>query len=112
MKIGFAVIGALLFILGIGWVAQGNEFFLAKVFSPRMEQVRRETFEQSKAYNQGMAQELVAAQLDYAKATPTEKIAIGSVLLHRYADFDISRLPLDQRTFLDAVRADLIGGAR
>jgi hypothetical protein len=52
--------GALLGILGLTWVFQGNDFFLTRFFAPKYEQVRRETFENSKAYRDGMVQELRA----------------------------------------------------
>jgi hypothetical protein len=98
--------GFLLVCFGIGWAVQGNEFFMYKFFAPKEEAVRRETFEQSKAYNDGMAQELSQMQLDYAKATPDQKAALRSVAIHRYASYDASRLPRDLQDFLQQMRHD------
>lgn len=92
--------------LGLGWVIEGNDFFLYKVFAPRREAVRRETFEQSKAYNDGMAQELRSAQIDYVKATPDQKQAIGSIVMHRVSGYDQSKLPADLRAFVRQVESD------
>jgi hypothetical protein len=96
----------LLTILGLTWVIQGNDFFLYKAFAPRYEQVRRETFEQSKAYNQGMAQQLQAMQFDYVRASSDEKDALAQIILHRVADYDESKLPADLRQFLASLRAE------
>lgn len=95
-----AVVG----LLGMTWLMQGNHFFLYKMFAPAYEQVRRETFEQSKAYNQGMTQELDAAYLDYTKGTPEQKAAIKSVVLHRVADYPTKSLPEHLQAWVGKLR--------
>ena len=91
-------------LLGVTWLVQGNEFFLAKVFAPREEALRRQTFEQSKAYTEGMAQDLRRQQLEYIKATPDQKQALASVILHEYASIDQTTLPADLRQFLNEIK--------
>jgi hypothetical protein len=108
--IGWAV-GIVIVILGIGWIAEGNQFFLAKVFAPKEEALRRRTFEESLAYNDGMKKDLLDAQIDYAKGSPEQKKAIGSVILQRFAAYDLSKLSQDQRDFLDTVRREQLTGA-
>lgn len=97
-----AFVGAVVVLLGLVWAVQGNDFFLYKTFAPKYEQVRRETFEQSKAYNQGMVHELQNMQFEYIKADESHKTALASVILHRTADFDMrdSRVPSDLRQFV------------
>src|SRR5271157_1542722 len=79
----FALIGAMVVIIGLGlaWIVQGNDFFMYRYFAPKQEQVRREVFEQSKAYNDGMIQELRTMQLDYIKGTKEQKDGMRSVIL-------------------------------
>jgi hypothetical protein len=96
----FIGIGVVLTLLGLTWAIQGNGFFMYKVFAPKYEQVRRETFEQSKAYNQGMVQELQNMQFEYVKADKEHQAALASVILHRAADYDESKLPADLRAFI------------
>ena len=93
---------------GLGWLVQGNNFFLYKVFAPKYEQVRRDTFEQSKAYNQGMIQELQNMQFEYVKATPDQQAALASIILHRAADFDLEQpeVPPDLRRFIQQLRRE------
>lgn len=100
--IGITIVAA---ILGITWIAQGNDFLLYRFFAPRTEQVRRETFEQSKAYRQGNVQELQNMQFEYAKATSDQKAALASVILHRAADFDEAAMPADLRSFVAGLRS-------
>jgi hypothetical protein len=106
--LGIAAILILLF--GIGWAVEGNNFFMYRYFAPKEEAVRRQTFEESKAYNDGMAQELSAMQLDYVKATPEQKAALRSVILHRTAGYDTSRLSPDLQYFVASVHSDALRG--
>lgn len=98
------VIGGLVGLFGLTWAVQGNHFFMYQIFAPKYEQVRRETFEQSKAYRQGNVQELQNMQLEWVKATAEQRDALGSVILQRTADFDPDAMPPDLRRFVAEVR--------
>lgn len=75
-----------------------------KIFAPASEQIRRETFEETKSYNQGVAQEISTFQQQYITATPSQRDALASVILHRTADYDLSKLPPDLRSFIEKLR--------
>ena len=106
------VIGAL---VGLGLLAlavQGEDFFLYQVFAPRREAVRRQTFEQSRAYREGMQQELQSMAFQYAQAAPEHRAALASVILHRVADYDVSLLDPQLQRFVSDLRSDRLGGGR
>jgi hypothetical protein len=112
MKTSHAILICVVFfalILGLTWAVQGNEFFLAKVFMPKMEQVRRTTFEQSKAYRQGMVQEITKMMFDYQAADSSHQDALADIILHRVADFDPDAMPPDMRVFVDKLKAKKMG---
>ena len=98
----FALIGAMVVIIGLGlaWIVQGNDFFMYRYFAPKQEQVRREVFEQSKAYNDGMIQELRTMQLDYIKGTKEQKDGMRSVILHKISGYPEDNLPSDLKQFV------------
>ncbi|MFA6447743.1 MAG: hypothetical protein WCW31_05870 [Patescibacteria group bacterium] len=100
------IVFGLMVILGLTWVIQGNDFFLYKVFAPKYEAARRETFEQSKAYNQGTIQELQRMRFEYVKAAPEQKAALASVILHQVADFDENRLPPNLKDFINQLKRE------
>lgn len=102
---GMGVIGLCLF-LGLIWIIQGNNFFMYKVFGIKYENTRREIFEQSKAYNQGMIQELQNMQFEYIKANKDQKQALASIILHRSADYDVNKLPSDLREFITKLKTE------
>ena len=99
-------IGAVVLFLSLGvtWIAQGNDFFLYRTFAPKYEQARRETFEQSKAYNQGMIQELQNMQFEYIKADSEHKAALADIILHRAADYPEDKMPNDLRQFINQLK--------
>jgi hypothetical protein len=99
------------FVLGVGisWLVQGNDFFVYKVFAPKYENARREVFENSKAYNQGMIQELQNMMFDYIKTEDANaKSNLASIILHRAADYDLNdeRVPVNLRNFVEGLRND------
>ena len=97
---GFAV---LVGILGLTWVLTGNEFFLYKYFGPKQEAVRREIFEQSRAFNAGMVRDFENLRMEYMKQTdPDAKAVVADTILHRAAGYDLNDplVPADLRSFI------------
>jgi hypothetical protein len=94
------ITGFIAFIVGIGWFAAGNNLALQKVFAPAHEQVRRDTFEQSKAYRDGAVQELRAMQFEYLKADPAHKAGLAAVIKHRAVGVPADALPYDLSLFI------------
>lgn len=97
---------AALLLLGVGCVFSLEYYGLmsTKYFAPKFEAVRRETFEQSKAYNQGTIQEIENMYLEYIKADEEHKKAIGRIVLHRLADFDKSKLSPELQEFVRNIK--------
>ena len=107
LKQGILVFLAVIVItIAISWVSMGNEFFLYKVFAPKQEAVRREVYENTNSYNRGMAQDLVNMEAQYIVATDEQKLALGSLILRRVADYDETKLKKETRAFISQVRND------
>ena len=102
------VIGILVVVLGLTWILQGNDFFLYKYFGPKYEQTRRQIFEQSRAFNQGMVQELQNMQFEYIKATPEHQKALASIILHRASGYNLNDpiVPADLRSFIEQLKRE------
>ena len=98
------IIGVCLIPIAMLWFIQGNDFVLYKFWAPKYEGVRREVFEQTKSYNQGMIQELQNMQFEYIKADEQEQAALAEIILHRSADFPDDKLPYDLRIFITELR--------
>lgn len=96
---GFSIVGVVA-LVALGWIFAGNDLAMMKVFAPAKEQVRRETFETSKAYRDGMVQELRAMQFEYMKADDAHKAGMANVIRHRLAGFPEDAIPSDLQTFI------------
>ena len=110
MKTIAAVIAGIVAVIAMTWVFASNDLALMKVFAPRAEAVRRETFEQSKAYRQGNAQELQNMQFQYEQASPEHKAALASIILHRAAD--LQDLPTDLNAFIEQLKKQKASASR
>ena len=53
-----------------------------------------------------MIQELQNMQFQYVKAEEAHKDALASIILHRVADYDESKLPKDLQTFVQQLRRE------
>ena len=105
MKATLAVIGIIIFVLALGWIGTANNWALTAVFAPRVEQVRYNTFKQSQAYNDGMAQDLNKDEIEWANATPAAKSAMQGAILSQYGSYNSNKLPPEAAAFLDQVRS-------
>lgn len=95
-------------LLALVWLAQGSDLFMTSVFAPKYEAVRRQTFEQSKAYNEGMIHELRSAQLDYVRAkSDAERQALAAYVLHEVGGYGASKLPSDLQAFVSELSAEV-----
>lgn len=102
----------LVVVLGISWIAQGNDFFLYKFFAPKQEAVRRQVFETTRSFNQGMVQELQNMQFDYAKEKDQKaKDALASIILHRASGYNLDDpiVPSDLRAFIQKLKDERSG---
>lgn len=110
MKTVAAILGGLLVVLGLVWIFQGNDFLLYKVFAPRQEAVRRQVFETSRAFNQGMVQELQNMQFEWVKQKePEAKSALADIILHRAAGYNMEDpvVPPDLRAFVASLKREM-----
>ena len=82
---------------GVGWLSD-------KTFAPREEQVRHDTFKESQAYNDGMAQDLDGFYLEYQKGSAEQKAALRAVALHRLAAYPTERLPVHLQQWVRTLR--------
>jgi hypothetical protein len=86
-KLAGMAAGILMAIFIVAFLATGMDFAIFKFWAPKMENVKREVFEGTKSYQEGMAQELVGYYTAYAQADSATKNAIKGVVLHKLANY-------------------------
>ena len=74
--------------VSVGLIIGANEFGfkLFERYNPKYEQVRRTTYEQSRAFREGTIRDLENLALEYARGNDVQKSAIRATALHRLAD--------------------------
>jgi hypothetical protein len=93
-----------LVLTGLGWFFQGNDFFMYKFFAPRTEQVRRETYEQTKSYKQGSVQRLSTLCTQVADADEGHKGMLNDIIAHEFVEWDMADVPQHLRGCLATAR--------
>lgn len=79
---------------------RGSNAASDRVFSPVEEQTRRQTFEQSKAFRDGMVHDLQDMQIQWINASDANKPAIAYIIKDRAAGIDPAALPHGLRNFI------------
>lgn len=102
--IGIGVSVAL--VIGVIWLFTQNDLAVTAKYAPKYEAVRRKTFVESQAFNEGVAKDLEDMERDYAKADHDGKDAIRTMVRRRTADYDLSQLPTDLRSFVEKMRGE------
>ena len=92
-------------LLGVTWIGQGNNFFLYQYFAPKYEQVRRETYEQTKSYRQGSVQRLSTLCTQVAETDDNHKPMINDIISHEFAEWDSQDVPQYLRPCLASARS-------
>lgn len=100
--LGILWVGAIAVILCfIGLIFQGGDFFIAKIFLPKYEQLRYDTFRKGQAYNEGMAKTINDYKMQYDAATdPNIKAALSSSIRQQTASWDLEQLRPDLRSWI------------
>jgi hypothetical protein len=101
---GALIIGALVGAAYMfGWIDIG----LHRTFDPQYEQVRRQTFEQSHAFNDGEVQELDQMEREYKTSKdPDARAAIASEFRHRVSGYNLDdpAVSADLRSFALSIK--------
>lgn len=96
MKPILAIVGGVALLWGIAY----HQLIFTAFFGPKFENVRRNTFEQSKSFRTGAVQELQNMQFEYIKASPEHKAALADVIRHRAAEVPADAMPTDLQSFI------------
>ena len=100
MKPILAIVGGVLGVGALTWGVAYHDLIFTSFFSPKYENVRRKTFEQSKSFRTGAVQELQNMQFEYIKADPAHKVALADIIRHRAAEVPADAMPTDLQSFI------------
>lgn len=101
MKYILITIGTVAAAFALIFILNGVGFINYQFWAPKMENVRREVFTNTRSYNEGKVQDLVKYRLEYLREEdPAAKEAIRSTILMMFGDYPRDRLPKQLAYFL------------
>lgn len=104
IRITFYTLLGLVALIVLTFFFQSLDFGLFRTFAPKYEQVRRDTFEQSQAYNEGMRRDLEEIRNQYlAAGDPAAKASLRATFIHRAEGYP-NQLPPDLAAFYSSIR--------
>lgn len=91
---------------GLGFIATGGDLFIYRFWAPKMENAKREVFENTQSYVQGKAEHLTKLRYDYERADDKDgqKSALRSYILTEASTVDNSKLPPDLQRFISKLK--------
>ena len=100
LKLAGSMLAVIVVLLLLVFGMQLAGFASFAFFAPKVVAVQTQTFKQSQAYTDGMANDLGDLRLQYLGAkTQEQKDAIRAVILQRYNSYNKDQLPPDLRQF-------------
>ena len=106
MKPILAVVGGVVGFGALIWGVAYHGLIFTSFFAPKYENVRRNTFEQSKSFRDGSIQELENMRFEYVKASPEHKVALKDIIIHRATEVPEDALPQDLYNFIQGLKSN------
>jgi hypothetical protein len=102
MKPILAIVGGVALLWGVAY----HQLIFTAFFGPKFENVRRNTFEQSKSFRDGSLQELENMRFEYIKASPEHKVALKDIIIHRATEVPEDAMPQDLYNFIQGLKTN------
>ena len=108
MKYGLKAFGVALLVLVaiyiLGFFATGGELAIYRFWAPKIEDARREVFEQTQSYVQGKNTYIARLRLQYEMADGSKKSALRGLVLSEAATIDNNKLTPANRAFVNSLQ--------
>lgn len=95
---------AIAVLVGLVFAIPALRLQVLRMYGTELESVRTDIYRENKSYVEGTVRDLRELQVDYAKATDSQKESLRGLILHRANELDWDRLPLDIQSFLSELR--------
>jgi len=101
-----AIVGGVVGTGAIIWGVAYHDLLFTAFFAPKFENVRRNTFEQSKSFRTGAIQELQNMQFEYIRSDAEHKIALKDIIIHRATEVPEDAMPQDLYNFIQGLKSN------
>lgn len=104
MKLVGMVFGSLVLFYILGFFASGGSWAIYRFWAPKMEDARREVFEQTQSYVQGKNTYIARLRLQYEVAEGQQKEGLRRIILSEAETIDDENLTPSNRSFIANLR--------
>ena len=106
MKPILAIVGGVVGFGALIWGVAYHDLLFTAFFAPKYENVRRNTFEQSKSFRTGAVTELQNMQFEYIRSDAEHKLALKDIIIHRSAEVPEDAMPQDLYNFIQGLKSN------
>lgn len=106
MKPILAIVGGVIGCGALTWGIAYHDLLFTAFFAPKYENVRRNTFEQSKSFRTGAVQELQNMQFEYIRSDAAHKVALKDIIIHRATEVPEDAMPQDLYNFIQGLKSN------
>lgn len=99
----YAVLGIATFVVLALLIGKGGVFIQSQI-APAMEEVRRETFDESRSHVRGINQDLSRYRLEHAGADGPHKEMLETLALQKASTVDLSDLTEENRNWINQLQ--------
>jgi hypothetical protein len=108
-RIALGLLALTLVCYGLGFVATGGDLAIYRFWAPKMENAKREVFENTQSYVQGKTEYLSRLRFQYQNAQPgsAQQASLRSLIISEAALVDNAKLPGDLQAFVNQMKGTL-----
>lgn len=106
-RIALGLLLLVVMLYGAGFAATGGDFVIYRFWAPKMENAKREVFENTQSFVEGKVEYIGRLRFQYQIAADgPQRDALRALILSEASTVDASKLPADERIFLSSLRSD------
>ena len=108
-RVFLALLVAMIGMYGLGFVATGGDLAIYQFWAPKMENAKRQVFENTQSYVQGKVEYIGRLRYQYLAAEPgsAQQASLRMLILSEASTIDIDKLPYAEKAFVQQ-----LGGAQ
>jgi hypothetical protein len=104
-RVFLALLVAICFLYGIGFLATGGDLLIYRFWAPKMENAKREVFENTQSYVQGKTEYIGKLRYQYLAAEPNsaQQASLRMLILSEASTVDLDKLPYSLKAFVQSI---------
>lgn len=95
---------AMIGLYGIGFLATGGDLAIYRFWQPKIEDAKRQVFEQTQSYVEGKVEYIGRLRFQYQQSEGPQKDALRTLILSEASTVDNSKFPYELQNFIGGLK--------